>query len=47
MSDTLLAAGGGTKPGVHPVDERLPTGKLMTLGFQHVLVMYAGPSRSR
>lgn len=27
---------------VHPVDEKLPTGKLAALGFQHVLVMYAG-----
>jgi uracil-xanthine permease len=27
---------------VHPVDEILPTGKLATLGLQHVLVMYAG-----
>jgi uracil-xanthine permease len=27
---------------VHPVDERLPTGKLAALGFQHVMVMYAG-----
>ena len=27
---------------VHPVDERLPSGKLFTLGLQHVLVMYAG-----
>ena len=27
---------------VHPVDERLPTGRLAALGFQHVLVMYAG-----
>lgn len=26
----------------HPVDEVLPTGKLFTLGMQHVLVMYAG-----
>ena len=26
----------------HPVDERLPTGKLAALGLQHVLVMYAG-----
>ena len=26
----------------HPVDERLPTGRLATLGLQHVLVMYAG-----
>lgn len=28
--------------GAHPVDEVLPTGKLLTLGMQHVLVMYAG-----
>ena len=27
---------------LHPVDERLPTGKLAALGLQHVLVMYAG-----
>jgi uracil-xanthine permease len=27
---------------VHPVDARLPTGKLAALGLQHVLVMYAG-----
>jgi len=27
---------------IHPVDERLPTGKLAALGLQHVLVMYAG-----
>ncbi|GAB3628670.1 purine permease [Pandoraea terrae] len=27
---------------VHPVDERLPIGKLLMLGLQHVLVMYAG-----
>ena len=27
---------------VHPVDERLPGGKLAALGLQHVLVMYAG-----
>ncbi|WP_322014967.1 nucleobase:cation symporter-2 family protein [Paraburkholderia sp. J12] len=27
---------------VHPVDQRLPTGQLLTLGIQHVLVMYAG-----
>ena len=26
----------------HPVDEKLPTGKLAALGLQHVLVMYAG-----
>ncbi|MFA5123270.1 nucleobase:cation symporter-2 family protein [Zavarzinia sp.] len=27
---------------VHPVDERLPAPRLLTLGLQHVLVMYAG-----
>jgi len=27
---------------VHPVDERLPVPKLLALGLQHVLVMYAG-----
>ena len=27
---------------MHPVDERLPNGKLAALGLQHVLVMYAG-----
>ena len=27
---------------VHPVDEVLPTPRLAALGFQHVLVMYAG-----
>ncbi|HTR09879.1 MAG TPA: solute carrier family 23 protein, partial [Paraburkholderia sp.] len=27
---------------VHPCDERLPFGQLLTLGIQHVLVMYAG-----
>ena len=27
---------------VHPVDEILPAGRLVTLGLQHVLVMYAG-----
>ena len=27
---------------IHPIDERLPTGKLAALGLQHVLVMYAG-----
>ncbi|MFT3813983.1 MAG: nucleobase:cation symporter-2 family protein [Acidovorax sp.] len=31
-----------TTPSVHPVDERLPIGKLTALGMQHVLVMYAG-----
>ena len=27
---------------VHPVDEILPLPQLLTLGLQHVLVMYAG-----
>lgn len=27
---------------VHPVDEKLPIGKLTALGLQHVMVMYAG-----
>ncbi|MBM2619995.1 purine/pyrimidine permease [Actinoplanes sp. LDG1-06] len=27
---------------MHPVDERLPLGRLAVLGLQHVLVMYAG-----
>jgi uracil-xanthine permease len=27
---------------VHPVDQKLPLGKLSALGLQHVLVMYAG-----
>jgi NCS2 family nucleobase:cation symporter-2 len=31
-----------TSSPVHPVDERLPTGRLAALGLQHVLVMYAG-----
>ena len=31
-----------TKTTVHPVDEKLPTGRLAALGLQHVLVMYAG-----
>jgi uric acid transporter len=30
------------EPTTHPVDERLPAGKLTALGLQHVLVMYAG-----
>jgi NCS2 family nucleobase:cation symporter-2 len=29
-------------PATHPVDERLPAGRLLVLGLQHVLVMYAG-----
>ena len=31
-----------TAPAVHPVDEVLPAPRLLALGFQHVLVMYAG-----
>jgi uric acid transporter len=31
-----------TEQTVHPVDEKLPAGRLAALGFQHVLVMYAG-----
>jgi NCS2 family nucleobase:cation symporter-2 len=31
-----------TTTAVHPIDERLTTGKLTLLGLQHVLVMYAG-----
>ena len=31
-----------TSAAVHPVDERLPTGRLAALGLQHVLVLYAG-----
>ena len=27
---------------VHPVDEKLPLGRVTALGLQHVLVMYAG-----
>ncbi|MEG1201062.1 MAG: nucleobase:cation symporter-2 family protein, partial [Comamonas sp.] len=30
------------QPSVHPVDEKLPLGRLTALGLQHVLVMYAG-----
>ncbi|HRI18743.1 MAG TPA: nucleobase:cation symporter-2 family protein, partial [Burkholderiaceae bacterium] len=31
-----------SEPTVHPVDEKLPVGRLTALGLQHVLVMYAG-----
>ena len=31
-----------TTTAVHPVDEKLPAGRLAALGLQHVLVMYAG-----
>ena len=33
---------GRDQTGVHPVDEKLPAGRLAALGIQHVLVMYAG-----
>ena len=36
------AANTGSPPGVHPVDEKLPLGRVTALGLQHVLVMYAG-----
>ena len=36
------ADGGASSPAVHPVDEVLPAPKLLALGVQHVLVMYAG-----
>ena len=39
MSDLALQGGGDR---VHPVDEKLPGGRLAALGMQHVLVMYAG-----
>ncbi len=32
-------------PPIHPVDQKLPPGKLTALGLQHVLVMYAGAGR--
>lgn len=37
-----MAREGSTPGTVCAVDERLPAGKLATLGLQHVLVMYAG-----
>ena len=40
MSDASYDAGREAR--VHAVDEVLPAPKLITLGFQHVLVMYAG-----
>ena len=36
------ADGGASSPAVHPIDEVLPAPKLLALGVQHVLVMYAG-----
>lgn len=37
-----MQAASRVSPEVHPVDQRLPAGKLAALGLQHVLVMYAG-----
>ena len=37
-----MPASSAASSSVHPVDERLPGGKLFALGLQHVLVMYAG-----
>ncbi len=31
-----------TQPGFDPVEERIPGPRLLALGLQHVLVMYAG-----
>ncbi|MDB5828861.1 MAG: permease [Variovorax sp.] len=43
MTDSLSpGAHSAVQPAVHPVDQRLPAGKLAALGLQHVLVMYAG-----
>lgn len=39
MSDQALE--GGSQQ-IHPVDQKLPGGRLAALGLQHVLVMYAG-----
>ncbi|RYX98494.1 MAG: purine permease, partial [Bradyrhizobiaceae bacterium] len=36
------ANSGAANPAVHPVDEVLPAPRLVALGLQHVLVMYAG-----
>jgi uric acid transporter len=37
-----IPLGGRAGSAVHPVDERLPLLRLLPLGLQHVLVMYAG-----
>ena len=42
MSAAATSQDTSAPAGVHPVDRRLPTGKLTALGLQHVLVMYAG-----
>ncbi|HUN90664.1 MAG TPA: nucleobase:cation symporter-2 family protein [Burkholderiaceae bacterium] len=39
---SITAGASATRGDVHPVDERLPVTKLLPLGLQHVLVMYAG-----
>ncbi|MDE2047252.1 MAG: purine permease [Betaproteobacteria bacterium] len=39
---TMTTPASAAPAGVHPVDEKLPAGKLTALGLQHVLVMYAG-----
>lgn len=41
MANQIDEVNAGARP-VHPVDEVLPPGKLVALGIQHVLVMYAG-----
>ena len=38
----LAPTGESTSEAVHPVDQRLPPARLVALGLQHVLVMYAG-----
>jgi NCS2 family nucleobase:cation symporter-2 len=40
MAEASIEQSSTTAP--HPVDEVLPAGKLVALGLQHVLVMYAG-----
>jgi xanthine/uracil permease len=30
------------RPAIHPVDEVLPTPRLVILGLQHLFIMYAG-----
>ena len=39
---TAIAQPVDARQAIDPVDERLPMGRLFTLGLQHVLVMYAG-----
>lgn len=42
---TGSSADEGAPPGVHPVDESRPLGRILLFGIQHVLVMAATPSR--